>query len=63
MQKIIIVGLIISLIISGFFITETLEYKDTKEISELTIMSAVCCKIPFTTFKSNGGTIKAILLK
>ena len=63
MQKIIIIGLILSLIISGFFITETLDEKDTKETNELIIMSASCCKIPFTIFKTSGGTMKALILK
>jgi len=63
MKKIIILGLILSLIISGFFITETIEKKDIKETQELTAFSVRCCKIPFTTFKNSGGTAKALLLK
>lgn len=63
MQKIIIIGIIFSLIISGFFITGIIEEKDTKETQELKILSVRCCKIPFTTFKTSGGTAKAIVLK
>lgn len=63
MQKIIIIGLIISLIISGFFITGVIEDKDVKETQELTILSSVCCRSPLTTFKTAGGTMKALILK
>ncbi|MDD3086301.1 MAG: hypothetical protein PHD80_04360 [Candidatus ainarchaeum sp.] len=63
MQKIIIIGIIFSLIISGFFITGIIEEKDTKETQEPKILSVRCCKIPFTTFKTSGGTAKAIVLK
>ena len=63
MQKIIIIGIIFSLIISSFFITGIIEEKDTKETQEPTILSVRCCKIPFTTFKTSGGTAKAIVLK
>ena len=64
MQKIIILGLILGLIISGVFLENTLENKkqDTLEKTGQILLSGKCCRAS-TVFKTAGGSTKILLLK
>ena len=65
MKKIIILGLILGMIISGVFLENTLENKeqDTLEKIEQVFLSGKCCRASSVFFRNSSGTTKILLLK